>query len=115
MAAIIDTIADGKAQVTLGSGTRISATFAEGFRPNGKATIVVRPEHAKLAKHPADLSGTIESIVYFGTDTHIHVRLDGGEPFIVRQQNTRSADCGFETGEKVGVQISDNAAQVLKD
>jgi spermidine/putrescine transport system ATP-binding protein len=115
LAATIDAVADGKAQVTLGSGARISATFAEGFRPNGKATVVVRPEHARLIKHAADLSGTVENIVYFGTDTHIHVRLDGGEPFTVRQQNTRSAGCGFETGEKVGIQIGDDAAQVLKD
>jgi spermidine/putrescine transport system ATP-binding protein len=115
LAATIDAIADGKAQVTLGSGARISATFAEGFQPNGQATVVVRPEHAKLMKVPTDLSGIVENIVYFGTDTHIHVRLDGGEPFIVRQQNTRSAGCGFETGEKVGIRIGDNAAQVLKD
>ena len=77
--------------------------------------IVVRPEHAKLIKAAADLAGTVENIVYFGTDTHIHVRLDGGEPFIVRQQNTRSADFGFEQGEKVGIKIGDDAAQVLKD
>jgi spermidine/putrescine transport system ATP-binding protein len=115
LTAAVDGIANGRAHVTLGSGAKISATMAEGFQPNGRATLVVRPEHAKLSKDPADLSGTVENIVYFGTDTHIHVRLDGGEPFIVRQQNTRSADCGFEQGEKVGIKIGDDAAQVLKD
>jgi spermidine/putrescine transport system ATP-binding protein len=115
LVAAVDGIADGRANVTLGSGAKISATTAEGFKPNGRATLVVRPEHAKLTKSSADLSGTVENIVYFGTDTHIHVRLDGGDPFIVRQQNTRSADCGFEHGEKVGIKIGDDAAQVLKD
>jgi spermidine/putrescine transport system ATP-binding protein len=113
--ALVDEIADGKARVTLDSGARIAATMAEGFKPNGRATVVVRPEHARLTKAPADLAGTVENIVYFGTDTHIHVRLDGGDPFIVRQQNTRSADFGFEQGEKVGIKIGDDAAQVLKD
>ncbi len=78
--------------------------------------MVVRPEHAKLVKGKAELSGTVENIVYFGTDTHIHVRLDGSNDlFIVRQQNARNADCGFETGDKAGIAISDDAAQVLRD
>ena len=72
-------------------------------------------DSAKLIKSPGDLTGTIETIVYFGTDTHIHVRLDGGEAFIVRQQNSRSASCGFEIGGKVGISIGDDAAQLLKD
>ena len=67
------------------------------------------------SKAAGDLTGTIENIVYFGTDTHIHVRLDDGDAFIVRQQNSRSASCGFETGDKVGISIGDDAAQVLKD
>ena len=33
-------------------------------------------------------SGRLENVVYFGTDTHFHVRLDGGGEFIVRQQNS---------------------------
>jgi spermidine/putrescine transport system ATP-binding protein len=115
LTAAVDGIADGKAKVTLGSGAKISATMAEGFLPNGRATVVVRPEHARLTKGPADLAGTVENIVYFGTDTHIHVRLEGGDPFTVRQQNTRSAGCGFENGEKVGIAIGDDAAQILKD
>ncbi|TIT25303.1 MAG: spermidine/putrescine ABC transporter ATP-binding protein, partial [Mesorhizobium sp.] len=35
--------------------------------------------------------------------------------FTVRQQNTRSAGCGFERGDKVGIQIGNDAAQVLRD
>jgi hypothetical protein len=34
----------------------------------------------------------VETVVYFGTDTHVHVRLDHGEDvFTVRQQNSRGA------------------------
>ncbi|RJG44492.1 MULTISPECIES: ABC transporter ATP-binding protein [unclassified Mesorhizobium] len=111
----IDGVANGKAKATLKSGKTIPATVAEGFTPKGEATIVVRPEHAKAVKGAGELSGTVENIVYFGTDTHILVRLDDGDLFTVRQQNSRSASCGFEEGERIGVSISDDAAQVLKD
>jgi spermidine/putrescine transport system ATP-binding protein len=115
LAARIDSIDDGKASVTLNSGAQICATVAEGFRPNGKATVVVRPEHAKLVEGAGDLGGIVETVVYFGTDTHIHVRLRDGELFTVRQQNTRNGGCGFDKGELVGIQIGNDAAQVLKD
>ncbi|RVD52080.1 TOBE domain-containing protein, partial [Mesorhizobium sp. M2D.F.Ca.ET.140.01.1.1] len=52
---------------------------------------------------------------YFGTDTHIRVQLNSGEAFTVRQQNTRSAGCGFQCGDKVGISIGNDAAQVLRD
>ncbi|RWA76736.1 ABC transporter ATP-binding protein [Mesorhizobium sp.] len=104
-----------KVRATLKSGATIDATVAEGFQPKGNATIVVRPEHAKLTTGKGDLSGTVETIVYFGTDTHIRVQLNSGEAFTVRQQNTRSAGCGFQCGDKVGISIGNDAAQVLRD
>ncbi|MBN9071683.1 MAG: ABC transporter ATP-binding protein [Rhizobiales bacterium] len=105
----------GKAKMRLRSGVEIAATVAEGFAPGGEATIVVRPEHAKAVKTGGDLKGQVENVVYFGTDTHIHVRLDDGERFMVRQQNSRSQSCGFEAGDAIGVQIGADAAQVLRD
>jgi spermidine/putrescine transport system ATP-binding protein len=111
----IESAGNGQAQVALRSGAKIRATAAVDFRVGSNATLMVRPEHAKLVKGRGDLCGTIENIVYFGTDTHIHVRLDEGDVFMVRQQNSRSAGCGFENGTRVGIQIGDNAAQLLKD
>ena len=51
-----------------------------GLTPSGKVTVVVRPEHADLAKAGKSqrLSGMLENIVYFGTDTHYHVQLADG-------------------------------------
>jgi spermidine/putrescine transport system ATP-binding protein len=115
LTAAISEMANGKARATLKSGATIEATVAEGFQPKDNATVVVRPEHAKLTKGKGELSGAVENIVYFGTDTHIHVHLDSGELFTVRQQNTRSAGCGFEKGDKVGILIGGDAAQVLRD
>ncbi len=113
----IVSVTDAKATVKLSSGVEIPATFPAGTRPEGEVTIVVRPEHAQVAA-PSDrsaLRGAIENIVYLGTDTHFHVRLEDGAPFIVRQQNSKSGHCGFSKGEPVGIEISADVAQILKD
>jgi spermidine/putrescine transport system ATP-binding protein len=106
-----------EATVKLQGGAVISAGLPEGVRPSGRVTVVVRPEHADLVKAggKADLSGRLENVVYFGTDTHYHVLLDGGIPFIIRQQNSRGGGVGFETGDAVGVLFEQHAAQVLRD
>ncbi|ATN35628.1 spermidine/putrescine ABC transporter ATP-binding protein [Rhizobium sp. ACO-34A] len=107
----------GSAKVRLRSGKEIPATFPEQTTPSGKVTIVIRPEHAALSEPSDDapLSGTIESIVYLGTDTNISVRLDGGTLFNVRQQNSRSGPCGYNEGQTVSIKLSDDVAQILKD
>ena len=105
----------GMAKVRLASGTEIAATVAEGFSPSGAATVVVRPEHARAVRQGGQLAGTVENVVYFGTDTHIHVRLDGAETFIVRQQNRRTQSDDFQIGERAEIEIAADAAQVLRD
>jgi spermidine/putrescine transport system ATP-binding protein len=106
-----------EAQVKLASGSVISAGLPEGFRQKDTVTVVVRPEHAGLVRKggKADLWGKLENIVYFGTDTHYHVKLDGGAEFIVRQQNSRGGGAGHAVGDAVGVALEDHAAQVLRD
>jgi spermidine/putrescine transport system ATP-binding protein len=110
-------IAGGKADVRLAGGTAVAATLPEGFAPNGGVTVVIRPEHAQVAPAGgrATLNGTVENVVYFGTDTHIHLRLDEGGEFIVRQQNSRDRPVTVVQGDKAGVLIGDNVAQVLRD
>jgi spermidine/putrescine transport system ATP-binding protein len=107
--------AGGKVRVALKSGAEILAGMPEGFARKEAATVVIRPEHARIVPGKAELNGKVENVIYFGTDTHIHARLDSGEPFIVRQQNARNAASGLEVGAPVGIHIGDNAAQVLRD
>ena len=88
----------------------------EEVRP-GAVSIVIRPEHARIAQDDSDaaLSGLVEHVVYFGTDTHYHLRLAGGEEFIVRQQNTRDNVEDHAAGDQLGITVGSNAVQVLKD
>jgi spermidine/putrescine transport system ATP-binding protein len=109
--------ANGIAKVKLASGAVVSANVAEGLEAKGKVTIVVRPEHASLVSPtgPATLQGTLEHIVYFGTDTHYHVKLEHGGEFIVREQNDRGSTGRWSTGMNAGILFDENAAQVLSD
>jgi spermidine/putrescine transport system ATP-binding protein len=108
---------NGIAKVKLASGATISATLPEGFIPSGEVNVVVRPEHAKVVADGKDatLKGTLENVVYFGTDTHFHVRLDHGGEFIVRQQNARNSASRLTAGDRAGILIGRDAAQVLRD
>jgi len=105
------------ATVKLAGGGTIVAGLPEGLKPHGRVTVVVRPEHADLVKPggEADLWGKLENIVYFGTDTHYYVKLDGGEAFIIRQQNSHGAGSGHAVGNPVGVALEANSAQVVRD
>jgi spermidine/putrescine transport system ATP-binding protein len=108
---------NGTANVKLASGSTIHAGLPDGLSKSGRVTVVVRPEHADVveASAKAPLKGTLEHVVYFGTDTHYHVKLTDGSAFIVRQQNSRGGGKAFETGKKVGIALEDGAAQVLRD
>lgn len=103
-------------QVGLASGQTISARLPAGGAQTGNVTLAVRPEHATLVAPDAGLlAGVVSNIVYFGTDTHIHMDLDDGTAFVLRQQNNPEASLSFEQGERAGIRFSPDVAQVLKD
>jgi spermidine/putrescine transport system ATP-binding protein len=105
-----------KKGVKLASGVELPARLPPDFAGKTKATIVIRPEHARItAPAKKGLTGILRDVVYFGTDTHYHVDLDGAGEFIVREQNSRGTAPAFKTGDKVSIAIGENAAQVLRD
>ena len=83
-----------------------------------RVTAVVRPEYARLkagADKQGDLDGILENIVYFGTDTHYHVRLPDESLFVTRRQNQREDTEILEVGQQVTVAFKSNSVQVLRD
>ena len=107
------------ARVILPSGKTVVSVLPEGEFSKGRVTVVIRPEHVHLTKADADaaLTGTLYNIVYFGTDTHYHLRLPDDTPFIVRAQNKSGAHAqeNYQEGDQLGVQIADQAVQILRD
>ncbi|MEM1277285.1 MAG: ABC transporter ATP-binding protein [Pseudomonadota bacterium] len=106
------------ASVTLKSGKSVEASLPSTGpeMAGGQVSLVIRPEHARLTD-PGDalLTGMLENVVYFGTDTHFHVAVNGGDPFIVRQQNARTGTEEVPTGTEVGIAFDEGAVQVLRD
>ena len=107
----------GRATVRLPSGKQIAAGLPEGFQPGTKVSLAVRPERAQIIADDSEapLAGVIDNLVYLGTDTHFHLRLDGGDAFIVRAQNIGGGGSNFATGDRVGIRLGNDAAQILKD
>ena len=110
-------IAGHRAQVRLHTGAVVEASAPAQDIPAGKVNLVVRPEHAALTgeRAGAPLGGRLEHVVYFGTDTHYHMVLEGGQAFVVRQQNRRDAGDDFAVGDDLGIVVKDDAVQVLLD
>ena len=107
---------DGDAAETrLASGKTIATRAASGGVGAGRVTVAVRPEHAVLGASGGLIDGTLENIVYFGTDTHYHIALDGGGRFVVRRQNQPDAVEAYSVGDKVGVSFNPGVGQVLRD
>ncbi len=111
----VSQIAGTVAQIKLPSGKMIEARAVEGAT-GGASTLAVRPEHATLGiAQDALMAGTLKNIVYFGTDTHYHVDLDGADSFVVRAQNTPGNKLDFSVGDAVGITFPPQVGQVLRD
>ncbi len=78
------------AHLTLPGGKRAEARLPPGVIPvtGADVTAVIRPEQAAIVESDAgDLTAKVESAVFFGTDTHLHLTLSDGQPFVLRRQN----------------------------
>ncbi|MEE4607017.1 MAG: ABC transporter ATP-binding protein [Desulfobacteraceae bacterium] len=110
--------ADRNARLKLSSGQEVSVELPDDMLPNGSVTAVVRPEYSILitdSDGKYDLNGVLENIVYFGTDTHYHIRLPDETMFVSRRQNQREDTEAFRVGQSVSVAFKPNSVQVLRD
>jgi spermidine/putrescine transport system ATP-binding protein len=103
------------AAVRLKAGMDVAATLPHDFQPQNMVTVAIRPEHARLVPPTAQnvLKAEVENVVYFGTDTHFHLRLNDGSPFIVRQQNATASEQVYRVGQTVGILVAAGTARVL--
>ena len=115
LAAEVEAVSGKIATVTLPSGVSVQARAVKGGATGGEVTLAVRPEHANLSTSDALINGTLDNIVYFGTDTHYHITLDHGSPFVVRRQNQPDITEDYAVGDKVGVTFNAGVGQVLRD
>ena len=106
------------ARLKLSSGKEVSVDLPDDMVPGGKVTAVVRPEYSLLIAESdgeGDLQGALENIVYFGTDTHYHIRLPDETVFVSRRQNQREDTEAFRIGQSVSIAFKPNSVQMLRD
>jgi spermidine/putrescine transport system ATP-binding protein len=83
---------------------------------DGPVTLMVRPENVVLGEVIADaltLTAKVEQLVYFGTDTHIHLRLSDGTPLVARVQNALRFGLPCGEGETIPVSLPADALRLL--
>lgn len=105
-------------QVTLAAGGTYEADVPAGVS-DGKVSVLVRPEHISVRPGSAnngELPASVETIVYSGDATTVHVRLANGEALKARMANIpNSGSSQLETGSQAAVTIAPGAVTVLRD
>ncbi|MEX2520539.1 MAG: ABC transporter ATP-binding protein [Paracoccaceae bacterium] len=100
-------LADG-AEIALPG--RSVGTLGEGEA----AVLAIRPEQLRVGPAGGEgLAATVVETVYFGTDTHLHLKLEDGEVVVARLQSPPSGDVGLAAGAGVTVRFEPEAAQLL--
>ncbi len=109
-------VSKGKVKVALNAGGEVWADVAEGAPQSGDVTVIVRPENAIFSSASTGvISGVISNIVYFGTDTHVHLTLSDGTPFTLRRQNVSGSENKLNIGDTVKVALAAGAARVIRE
>jgi spermidine/putrescine transport system ATP-binding protein len=104
----------GMARCVLPGGREITCPAAE-TGAEGEHHLSIRPERLSLGDpERAPLAGTVERLIYLGTDLQAHARLDTGEPVHVRLQNALRTAVP-EPGQRIGLEIEEGAARLLAD
>jgi spermidine/putrescine transport system ATP-binding protein len=99
------------------------ALDADGIGIGGESdeiTLAIRPERVSFVEGDfrgdgITLTGRIENIVYFGTDTIYHLRLNQGEKFRIRTQNHTGAKLNLAVNSDVRIHVPRDAVRVLTD
>jgi len=100
----------GVGELTASSNTELA--------PGAKGSVCIRPEriHILNTEHTnAPITGTLEQLVYMGTDTQATVKLANGALLLVRSPNNAAQRITAQPGDTVQIGADENAARFLVD
>ena len=102
--------------VVLAGGDSLAVDGLKAADNGRQVTVAVRPEQVRIGKPGAGgLPATVGTLVYFGTDTHCHLRLKDGTEIVVRLQSPATGDSGLAQGDTVAITFEPGAVQVVED
>ncbi len=102
----------------LAGGTTLKADAAARPTAGVAGHVSIRPERITLSEPQSGangLEGTIEHVVYLGTDTQHVVRLEDGTLINARTQNAHHAFVDLKPGERAALAIDEGAPRLLVD
>lgn len=102
------TLAGGK--VTLPTGEVLDVPDATG---SGDVTLAIRPEQIRVGTD-GPVEAVLTQTVYFGTDTHCHLRLKDGTEVVARLQSPPSGEVGLTKGDTLRLAPVPGSVQVLE-
>ncbi|MFN3274814.1 MAG: ABC transporter ATP-binding protein [Paracoccus sp. (in: a-proteobacteria)] len=110
----------GQARVSVAGAalTLPAGALPDDAQPGACVHAMVRPEQIRLCA-PADagcglhLSGVIENLVYIGTDTHLHLRLDDGAQVVARIGNGDAQLRSLAAGHRAGLAVPTEALRLV--
>jgi spermidine/putrescine transport system ATP-binding protein len=107
---------ENRALAKLSDGFAFVVENAPGFSGVTKATLSIRPEHARIVTDRQGdlLCATVETVIFVGAGIQVHTKLADGSSFMVRQPDTGNAP-QLSTGQPVSIAVNDGAARLLRD
>lgn len=94
------------------------ATVSLPGATDGPLTLMIRPEHVALATSLPDalnLPATVTQLVFFGTDTHVHLALPDRTALVARVQNALHGGRSFAEGETIAVALPAEALRITTE
>jgi spermidine/putrescine transport system ATP-binding protein len=114
----IQSLGSNEAVIALNCGVSVIAPAPNAVATGDEVTVMIRPEHARLIANgsgeKAIVTGPLEDIVYFGTDTYYNIKLADGALFTVRQQNRPGEEGSLAKGAPAGATFPANSIRVLR-
>jgi spermidine/putrescine transport system ATP-binding protein len=117
---MVEAFSEANATLVIGE-ERVEVEKGQAGMSRGQTvTFTIRPEKLVLStpdRAPAgSLSGTVQEVVYIGTDTRYLVRMPSGEDIVVRVQNGCQTEVGqYTLGDRVRMHWLPEDTQMLLD
>ena len=106
-------------EVELSGTGLVRVESGRSFTNGQQVSVAVRPEKLSLNKEISEgnsIKGSVEDIIYIGTDTHYGVRFPGGQKARVREQNlSQSQKTIAKAGEVVTVSFTRTSPRLLTE
>ncbi|MBY5990254.1 ABC transporter ATP-binding protein [Roseovarius atlanticus] len=99
--------------VRLPTGDVIAVDNIDAASQGAEVSLAVRPEQVRIGD--GTLQGRVAETVYFGTDTHCHLRMSDDTEVVARMQSPPSGDTGLQEGQTVAFDFVPGAVRVLED